>query len=281
MCAAIYTEPVLSILVLDYLKEVETRLCLESIKRHVKVPYKVIYHHNGEADYPVLLLKEGLVDHLIQSKTNAGLGIGTRNLFAASFSPYSLYLQNDQYLHSDLTEEVFSYLIGMLGGKMMLVTKDAPDPQDSGWTITSISLAGQPCGPSVYSERAHLVPTAFYKSMEANGLPYHGAGPYHDGQWREATIQKLYEENRFIHATHLTPMVTDNGRRALRENPDGSKWLHFPDTKQCWLLEGPVKERHVYPRFTESEWNEVLATQTWPAGLIPEQERKESFHVWN
>mgnify|MGYP000553024458 CR=1 FL=1 len=38
--------------ILDFNKPAATRVCLESVRRHVKVPHKVIYYHNGPADYP-------------------------------------------------------------------------------------------------------------------------------------------------------------------------------------------------------------------------------------
>jgi len=249
-----YTEPPLSVLVLDFQRETETRACLASVRRHVKVPYHLVYLHNGPADYPAQILKEGLCDQLIQPARNGGLGLGTRDLFAAAFGRYSLYLQNDQVLRVDITPEVFANLTGMLGGKMMLTIKDQPEPQDSGWTVMSVSLAGQVCGPSVYSERCHLIETSFYRGMERYGLPYHGAGPYHDGEWREAAIQRIYEEHRFIHATHLPPLGEDRGYRARRQNPDGSIWQHEPDTKALTLVSGPIKETHVYPKLSAREW---------------------------
>src|SRR3989344_645427 len=62
----IYEEPELTYLVLDFLKEPETRRCLESVKTYTKFPHKVIYLHNGrETDYPKKFLDEGLFDQLI------------------------------------------------------------------------------------------------------------------------------------------------------------------------------------------------------------------------
>lgn len=267
-----WKEPPLAVLVLDFLKEEETRLCLESVKRHIKVDHTVIYHHNGQADYPSALLKEGLVDTLVQTKQNHGLGLGTRALFAATFSPYSLYLQNDQYLMRDFTEDDLAAMVDIL----------EHEPRHGDPRIASISLAGAPCGLGVYSERAHLILTRQYKYWESLGrLGYYGAGPYHDGPWREAQIQEMYRVHGKWHMFWPQPFVVDNGSRAIRENPDGSLWEHFPDTKALWLRRGPVRERYVYPRFTESEWASVLNTQIWPDGQIPEQEQKESFHVWH
>lgn len=270
-----WREPPLSVLVLDFLKEEESRLCLESIRRHIKVEHTVVYHHNGQATYPARFLEEGLVDTLIQTKVNHGLGLGTRALFAAAFSPYCLYLQNDQYLARDLTEEDLAEMAAILdndGGRL-----EGPPPY-----IASISLAGAPCGEGVYSERAHLISTHVYKYWEAIGmLGCHGAGPYHDGPWREAQIQQHYRQHHLWHMIWPRPFVVDNGQRAIRENPDGSIWLHYPDAKNLWLKRGPVMQRHVYPRFTDAEWDAVIATQYWEPGKIPEQERGESFHVWN
>src|SRR3989338_11219459 len=113
-----YAEPELSYLVLDFLKEEETRRCLESVKRHTKFSHKVIYLHNGPAEYPARFLKEGLCDQLIQTSTNTGLGIGTRDLFAAPFSPYSFYLQNDQFLNRDFMQEEFRALVAMIGQQL-------------------------------------------------------------------------------------------------------------------------------------------------------------------
>jgi hypothetical protein len=273
----IYSEPKLSFLVLDYSKEVETRLCLESIKRFTRFEHKVIYLHNGNnEDYPYRLFKEGLIDHFIQTRNNNGLGIGTRDLFAACFSSYAFYLQNDQCLGREFIEAELKNIISYIG-LAEITSKDFKHRY-----IASVDLAGGVCGRNVYSERAHIIETAHYKDLEGSvGLSYHGAGPYHDGEWREAQIQEYYRKHNFLHYTYPNPLAIDNGREAIRQNPDGSRWKHFPDTKQLFLLNGPVKERYIYPKLTEAEWNSVLETQAWEPGKIPEQEVKDSFHVWH
>lgn len=266
-----YKEPELTFLVLDFKKEVESRLCLKSIKRHVKFPHKVIYLHNGgDENYPIRFLNDGLVDQFIQTKDNNGLGIGTRDLFAASFSQYSFYLQNDQFIFRDFTQEEFDRIKAAF-------YQNTSDNR----IVKTVSLAGSPCGVGVYSERAHIIKTEDYKRFEFSGLlGYHGAGKYHNGPWREEQIQTYYKDNGFVHYP-WDVLVQDNGKRAIRQNPDGSVWEHFPDTKQLWLKSGPVKEPHVYPKFTAEEWANVIATQNWPAGKIPANEVKDSFHVWN
>src|SRR3989338_1652914 len=224
-----YKEPGLTYLVLDFLKEDETRRCLESVKTHTKFPHKVIYLHNGpvveqehttgEAGllYRAGFLQEGLIDQLIQTGKNTGLGIGTRDLFAASFSPYSFYLQNDQFLNRDFTQEEFKSLVSMIGQQLR-------SPDDGlVWTVQSVDLAGGVWGLHKYTERAHLMPTNFYKQMEAAGmLGYWGAGPYDDGPWREEQIQTFYKKNRYLHYTYPNRFITDFGHRSVRENKDGS-----------------------------------------------------------
>ena len=272
-----FKEPKLTYLVLDYKKPVESETLLKSLRSNTKFNHKIIYLHNGVELYPQKFLVDGLIDQLIITQKNDGLGIGTRNLFAAAFSEFCIYVQNDQILGREFVEDEFDFLRSHLDVEAML------DPNDTEpHKIMSISLAGAPCGPNIYSERAHLIETRAYRAFEI-GIPLSegGAGPYHDIEWREGQIQKHYKANRFIHWNYPNPLFIDNGRTAIRQNPDGSTWKHFPDTKQLWLISGPVKEKFVYPKFTEDEWDEVIKTQKWPDGKIPSNEIKDSFHVWN
>lgn len=271
-----YTEPQVSFLVLDYLRPEAARLCLRSIRDRVKLDrYKIIYCHNGLADYPKELLNDGLIDELIQPRANGGLGLGTRALFAACFSPYAIYWQVDQLMGRDFEQRELT----ALSSRVLSYDTSVPHATRA---IRSVSLAGPVCGAGVYSERAHFVATRFYRDME-HGLPLSpgGAGPYHDLLWREGQIQALYERQSYTHDTSWPLLAIDNGRDAVRQNPDGSVWKHEPDRKGLWLLSGPVKERFVYPKLTDAEWNEVLSTQAWPPGKIPSQELTDSFHVWN
>ena len=94
-----YSEPLATFLVLDFKKPGETRLLLESLKARVKFPHKVAYLHNGCGEtYGYDFFKQGLIDYFLQTRENNGLGIGTRDLFGISFSPLSIYVQNDQIL---------------------------------------------------------------------------------------------------------------------------------------------------------------------------------------
>jgi len=267
-----YSEPILSIVVLDFGKQVESYMCLASIRKHVKVPYKVIFCDNGALqEYPVNYLKDGLIDKLIINRHSDGLGIGTRDLFAAVFSPLTLYLQNDQCFSRDFTEQDLVALSGYLGAS-----------DNGGPTIASISLAGSPCGKGIYSERAHIISTRFYKDMERNGiLGYHGAGKWHDGPWREAQIQAFYKKENLTHwEPNILPWVSDNGVFALRDMGDGGVFVHRTDTKQVWVIVRPKTKNPAYPKMTDEEFK-LCANGLWPDGKIPEQEIKDSFECWN
>jgi hypothetical protein len=264
-----YTEPELTVLVLDFRKERETRRCLESVKKHLKVSHKIIYLHNGVGvDYPYELFREGLIDQFIQTKKNNGLDVGTRDLFAASFSPWSFYLQNDQTLKRDFTQEEFDQIKNMIGQQLQ-------SPEDgSVWTVKSVDLAGGMAGLHTYSERAHIVPTAFYKKLEEAGLNYGGAGPYHHVRWREGQIQDFYKTQHFLHYTYPNVLVNDDGDTSIRENPDGSIWEHHADTNGVRLVRGPIKEKNDHPPFTDLEWEQVLKTQSWPEWQVPERRKR-------
>lgn len=268
-----HTEPQVSFLVLDFQRPHSARLCLESIRRHTKFPHKIIYCHNGVADYPLALQKAGLIDELIMPRENGGLGLGTRAVFAACFSPIAIYWQVDQLMGRDFTEREVETLSLALSPENRV---------DGSKIIMSVGLAGPVCGAGIFTERAFAIKTDEYKWMEQNlPLTHGGAGPYAHVIWREEQMQKFYEKMGYAHMTDWPQLAIDNGRDAERQNPDGSRWVHFPDTKQLWLKSGPVKDRYVYPKFLPEEWDFVIATQSWPPGQIPEQEKAHSFHVWN
>jgi len=255
----------IDILVLDFNKEQESIILLHSIQKYCKFPYRVIFLDNGSKKYYSYDFRDkGFIDYLIVNDKNYGLGIGTKQLFEAAQSEYCFYIQNDQYFHRDFLETELLYL------------QSAIDQNYQGKIIKSVSIAGDTCQ-GQYSERAHLIKAKFYQSLEP--LSEGGCGPKHNLIWREEQIQKIYKNNNYLHYIYQHPLVADNGKRAIRENPDGSLWQHEPDSKRLWLLNGPVKEKFVYPYFTDEEWDKVLETQTWAPGVVPEREQNSSFIV--
>ncbi len=278
----VYEEPQVSFLVLDYNRPAAAYACLESIRKHVKLDrYKVIYCHNGiptqPSHYPMDLLHAGLIDELVMPRANGGLGLGTRALFAACFSPLAVSWQVDQIMGRDLAQEEVDRLVRLLNSHEIVCGVTGGRKERS---IKSVGLAGPVCGENVFSERAYITKTAFYRELEHTlPLSYGGAGPYHHAEWREGQMQRVYAERGYLHYSDWLPLAIDNGRDAIRQNPDGSVWRHEPDTKRAWLLSGPVKEPYVYPKLSPREWSATIATQTWPDGHIPEDEVKDSFTV--
>jgi hypothetical protein len=269
MSSPVYTEPELSIVILDYAKPIESYMCLDSIKKHVKFPHKVIFCDNGsQEDYPVQFLRKGLIDQLIINRESLGLGVGTRDVINASFSSYFLYLQNDQYIGRDFTIEEFESIKKNLGTKL------------GDKIVLSISLAGVICDQDTFSERAFVMRTEDYKSLEREvPLGYWGAGRFHDGPWRERQLQDFYKEHNFLHYTGWPTAVIDNGVYATRDMGDGGVFCHRTDTKACWVIVPPKVKNPAYPKMNDEEFNLAMKNE-WPDGRIPEAEIKDSFHCW-
>lgn len=274
----LFKEPELSILILDYLKPNESLMLLNSIKKHVKVPHKVIFCDNGSGEkYPYFFLEKGLIDQLIVNRESFGLGVGTRDLFAASHSKYSMYVQNDQYFYYDLTEEIFKYCKSLFGEINL-----SGSIGESVSRNKSISLAGYNCGFGVFSERAFLIETDFYKSLEPLSLG--GAGPLHDLRWRENQIQEIYKKNNWFHYYpnfYECPIVLDNGAFAIRDMRFVGRglWVHRTDNRQLWQICAPNNLDGDYPRFNDIEKDDVLKNG-WEDGKVPEIEINEASTVW-
>ena len=211
-----YSEPELSILILDFLKETSTRDCIESVIRHVKMPYRIHYLHNGPSSYAHLLYEKYPIDVFIQTKENDGLGVGTRNLVASCFTPYFMMLQNDQIIGRDFAQIEFDAIKKKLTetDPPFVANSEQPHPTGGDYKIHhyhrqlygSISLAGPVGGKGVYSERCHIAHTWTYKMMEVMvPLSPGGAGKYHHQIWREEQIQKYYKKMEFTHFTEWPP----------------------------------------------------------------------------
>ena len=260
----VYQRPKFSFLVLDYYNEDGARHCLESIKQNNLYNYPVIYLDNGafDKDYPNKFYQEGLIDTLIRHKNGLGGGCGQTDLYRFAESEYVAFLQSDQILNHQLGEKEIDYFISLLNNGFDCIDLNGDQSQQGRWT-----------------DRAHIVKTDFINSLAP--FPNGGPGKLHHLRWNENYLQEVFDK-RGNKIAHIKPIVfIDNGRISIRENPDGSKWKHHPDTKQLWLISGPVKEQYIYPRFSSLEWKEVLESQKWQDGAIPEEEKPHSFHVWN
>jgi hypothetical protein len=253
-----------SYLILDFNKPTESSLCLQSLRENTKFDCPIIYLSNGgHQDYVWEFYKKGWIDKLVVNKENTGLGFGTQDLFKICDSEYAIYVQNDQYLGREYTEAELDQQIEKLG-------------QDG--KIQSISLAGDQCQ-GKYSERAHLINSIFYRRVLLPKLTGGGAGPYHHLEWAEETIQKFYEENNLKHYIWPQVLFGDNGAWSIRTNPDGSLWRNRTDIKTAYLVQGPVKEKYVYPPFSDEQWETILKEQKCEA-IVPDGWKDNVFKCW-
>lgn len=253
-------------LILDYNRPVESEQCLKSIKHFAKFEHRVIYFSNGgDQNYVLSFYHQGLIDKLILNSENNGGGFGTTQLIKNADSPFAIYVQCDQYLQRDFKEEELNYLI-----------ENISNPNES--RVPIIGLAGDPCG-GIYSERAQILNVAWYnKWMEKS--PNGGPGPFCHKQHNENYLQQLYKEFNFNWLAYGAVLFGDNGCYSRRVNPDLSEWEHRTDTKELKLIKGPIKERYMYPKFNDAEWEEVLKNQSWTENRIPENEKAHSFKFW-
>lgn len=253
-----YYKDVTSILVLDYNKPKETEFCLHSIKDFCDFKKHVIlYSNGGDQDYVFDFYKQGLIDKCIFNRSNVGCGVATIELFRTCPTEYAIYMQNDQAFAKLMNQKMLDNLKHNISGNIM-----------------SISLAGMPCGPLIYSERCHLINVEFYNSIPNKTIG--GPGPLNDIKYSEQAIQEYYEKNEYIHAA-INPFVADNGIYSIRELGGGVlKWR--TDTKQLWVLSPPV-EKINHLKLTDHEWG-LIFNNEWVDGDIPESWEKDSFKFW-
>lgn len=253
-----YYKNKIGILILDYNKPKETEFCLHSVKDYCGFDkYVILYSNAGNQDYVWDFYQKGLIDQCVFSKINKGCGLATIELFKMCPTEYAIYLQNDQAFLKLLTQQYIDNLLTHFDER----TK-------------SISLAGMPCGPMIYSERAHLINVDFYNSIPNKTIG--GPGPLNDVQYSEEAIQNHYKQNGYIHAG-VQPFVGDNGVFSIRELAGGiMKWR--TDTKQLWVLD-PPKEKIQHLQLTDDEWD-IIMVGNWKDGEIPDSWKKHSFTCW-
>lgn len=256
------------LLILDYNRPKELKTLLESLKKYANFDKKVVVLNNGGERYADEYLESGLCDKVINNKINVGCGLGSIQLFSQCESEFAFYLQCDHELICFINEESVDIFKKMINSGEYFY----------------VDLAGDQ-GHGVYSDRAHFIKREDFLLINKQGG---GVGPLSDLKWTEEDIQDHMRENglKFYSVYGYLPSGTnpiapflDCGKESVRENSDGSQWRHRCDTKELWLIKGPVKEKSDYPKFTEEEWKLVLETQSWPDGQIPEKEKEHSFRV--
>jgi len=199
-----------SILVLDYLKPLETRNCLRSIKDACRFDHQVIFYANGgDPSYSQYYQEQGLIDILISNKENIGCGPATIALFKACDTDYAIYLQQDQAF-GDIN----------IDQSMINSFKEALNKEMKDGNVRAISFAGYPAGENTYSERCHLINTKYYNDIPKTDIG--GPGITNDKKYTEQVVQEYFEANghRFIAVS--PPLIVDSGKWSVRELPDGS-----------------------------------------------------------
>lgn len=257
-------KPLLSFLILDYMKPNESRRALESIKKNAQFEHQVIYLSNGgDQDYVWQFYKDGLIDKLIFSKENNGLGYGTEDLFRFCDTEWAIYWQNDQELIKEMDGKFVENLISFYKGKNFV--KPA---------LGAIGLAGYPCGPNVYSERAHFINVPFYNSIPKT---HGGCGPFNHLKYNEQAVQEYFAANG-LEFKAIQSYARDIGFYTIRELPDGSIVRMRTDTKSVRWLKLP-KESYMFPDMTEQEWADSISGK-WVDGTIPSKYLSGSFNCW-
>lgn len=268
--------PLISFLVLDYKKPIETNICLSSIRQNAKFDHQIIYLDNGSNEsYSQEYAKAGLCDQLIVNKVNTGGGNGIDQLFKECKTKYACLVQSDQYLKLELAVYHSEYFIELI----------------EKYNFSHVDLAGAQGGLQVYSERAGIMDRDFYLSIY-RGEPglIAGPGPFAEGRHSESFVQEYFKSNNLQIAHVSPPPFLDNGKWAIRELPCGGILKHACDTKEIWIVK-PVKQLYSnfhYPPLNQVEAQDLLGGK-WPIwgvdkkGRIPEAWASHSFKVphWN
>ena len=257
--------PKFQFLILDYNREQQSSILLKSLTENVKCPredFWVTYLCNGSLnnEWPFKWYNDGVIDQLIIRRKNTGGSWGMVDLASICQSEYAFLLQNDQYLIREINNNTVNYFIESLEAKFKL-----------------IDLNGFQAGQENFSDRASFVKISDYRGWVKN-LNNYGPG-YEGGEHNEHEIQEIFKKNKYKIA-NFGLFFADNGKWSFRQNKDGSTWKHQTDTKKQYYISGEIKEKSVYPKFTDEEWNYVLTNQSWPDGQIPEREKEHSFLFW-
>ena len=259
-----YEKPLLSIVILDYNRPIESDLLLKSLGKNAAFKYELVYVSNGgEQDYVKKYYDEGHIDILVLSRDNGGTGLGTKLGFKAASGKYVLYVQVDQWLGAKIDSSQIESLCQIL----------EKDPN-----IFYIDLAGNQ-GAGNYSERAGLVNRERYLNVPELEKAYGGPGKYAHIQWSENGVQEHIRKNNL--GILIGPRIFgDNGKNSIRELPCGGVILLTTDEKRLYILKTP-KEKVDHPnlKLTDQEWDLILSG-SWIDGTIPEGHKDSSFLVW-
>lgn len=260
-----YTKNKLTIAILDFKREKESGILLDSLTVNLKVPSDILYCHDGPPEkYVIDSYAQGRIDKLILTKEPLGCGIQTRQLFHSCMTEYILYCQVDQYLMRPFTEEHLNQCVEIL---------NRPG-------VFYVDLAGNQ-GHGRPSERALIMKNKAYLDIPGIDDTIGGPGRYADHRWTEQHLQEYMASNNLTFASINPLFFVDNGKWSNRSYKCGGETCHSTDEKVLFIIK-PLKQRYDFPnlKLSDSEWEEVLNGK-WPAeGKIPEADKPHSFKAW-
>lgn len=253
-----------SILVLDFLRPNETRMCLESLRRHVKFDnYEIILFVNGcQHDYAFDFYKQGLCDKLIVSRANEGIPFAEMRLVDFCNTEYFIFTCNDNVLLRDVSQGEFDEM------------KKALNKPNAGL----INYAHV----NPWSEKFFMMKRDLYLKIE--GFTGGGCGPHRDQPiTSEMTIHKFMDDNNleFIHWEKLKPnLLGDIARYSMQETATGGIYRWRTDTQQFWWLRAPARPEPESFDFTDEEWATIMSGK-WRGGTIPVNKNKWTFFFFS
>lgn len=254
---------ILSFLVCDFRKKFETQNCLQSIKKHALLPHCTIYLDNGASDenYPNDFYQQELCDIIIRKRRGMGAGFGQTDLIRFCSTKYFIFVENDQELIQDITQDRLNYFIDLLENK----------------GFHCIDLNGDQSNKDAWTNRAHLMKTSFFNSF----APFPNGGPGYDSlPWNEEFLSHKFRDNNYKIA-HIRPLFfKDCGKWSIREAGDGL-YKHRTDTKILFIEKTPTYKTDVFPPFDTEDW-ELALSGNWPKdGKVPNLWKNNVFKCWS
>lgn len=258
------------ILILDYNRQDELKLLLESLKENAKFDKDIVVLNNGGERYADAYKEQGLCDRVIHFDRGVGCGFGTIHLFAQCRTKYAFYVQVDHYLAYELNNNDIKDFVSLI--------------EESGFFY--VDVAGDQ-GHGNYSERAQFIKVEDYNRISKQGG---GPGCWNHLKWTEECVQNYIKENELkYHSFYQSawlgdkmvklPPFIDNGKWSIRENPDGAIFKHRTDLKTVYCLNKPTQV-YDYPPFSHAQWNIAINGDYPKEGMVPEGWRDSVFEFW-
>lgn len=251
----------ITILVLDYNRPDNLKMCLESVKRFVKVKHEVITLINGGVtDASYSFFNSGLTDKLLLSSKNEGSSLGVLRLIKNCTTNVFLFLQSDNCLKIDIDDAVMNNIYNALHPNSF---------------IGAIDLTGL-CSSKIseFSERAFIMGTHFYLSNPH--FTGYGTGPFYNPSLdnsEQSTLKWIKENNKFV--VGQQPLVIDIGKYGILELPCGGVLKRRADTHQVWVIKTPKEKIECYG-LNDEEWALILQDK-WIGGTVPKHCEKSAF----